>query len=78
MVLKKKRFWSKIAKTTGGKIHRSVLGQVPKDERAVLTERLKRAIIPQVATKCLMKLRCSPQMNVGDNTATGNMKIDDE
>lgn len=70
--------WFPLVKTTGGKIHRSVLGQVPKDERAVLTERLKRAIIPQVATKCLMKLRCSPQMNVGDSTATGNMKIDDD
>ena len=61
--------WYPLVRSTGGKVHRSVLGQIPKDERALLTEKMKRAIIPQIATKCLMKLRCSPQMNVGESSA---------
>ena len=70
--------WYPLVRSTGGKVHRSVLGQIPKDERALLTEKMKRAIIPQIATKCLMKLRCSPQMNVGESSATGNMTTDED
>ena len=69
--------WLPLAKETGGRVYRSVLGQFPKDERILLAEKLKRATIPQIATKCMFKLRCSPHLVIGENSATGNM-ISDE
>ena len=68
--------WLPLVRETGGKIYRSVMGSFPKDERIILTEKLKRATIPQLATKCLFRIRTSPSIIIGENTATGNMSPD--
>ena len=68
--------WLPLVRETGGKIYRSIMGSFPKDERIILTEKLKRATIPQLATKCLFRIRTSPSIIIGENSATGNMSPD--
>lgn len=65
--------WLPLASATGGRVYRSILGSFPSDERALLSEKLMRAINSQTASKCLLKIRSSPSLVVGESSAVGNM-----
>lgn len=68
---------SRLARQTGGQLHRIVLGSYPADENARMTEILRRSICSrQLATKGVLKIRASPSINVLEESLSGPYAAD--
>lgn len=68
---------SPLAEYTGGRIHRFVLGNYPKDEIIRLKESLRRDLSKQIATKGIFKVRTSKLIQPNATKVTGYTCPDD-
>jgi len=62
--------------STGGACTRVSVGGMGVEmemERGLLTERLRRVFSTPVATRCLLRMRCSPIVSLGDHSGAGVM-----
>jgi len=68
-----------LSQLTGGSISKCVLGVYPRDERARLTEQLRRSLsFRQMATRCVLKVRASPIVNILEESFSGHLCEDEE
>jgi len=68
-----------LAERTGGFIKRHILGSNPIQEAARLAESLRRVLSASLlATRCVLKLRTSPILEVAPEGITGHLQEDDE
>jgi hypothetical protein len=63
--------WERIARRTGGRIHRFSLGICPKDETILMTETIRRTLTARYATNCDLKIRASPVLQLSDSNPSG-------
>ncbi len=68
---------SPLAEFTGGRLHRFVLGNYPKDEILRLKESLRRDLTKQIATKGVLKVRASKPVESQATKVTGYTCPDD-
>jgi len=70
---------SPLAQLTGGSINHIVLGAYPRDERSHLKERLRQSCAARaLATRCVLKLRTSPSIQIIENSFSGHAVEDEE
>ena len=68
-----------LAESTGGFLNRHILGGNPIQEAARLAESLRRVLSASLlATRCVLKLRTSPILEVAPEGITGHLQEDDE
>jgi hypothetical protein len=63
--------WKPVVQATGGNFYRFTLRINPEDEKWRLKEELRRFFAKRLATKCLIKLRVTPSLNVIDKSVAG-------
>ncbi len=68
-----------LAQLTGGSINHIVLGPYPRDERCHFRERLRQSCAARaLATRCVLKLRTPPCIQIIENSFSGHAIEDDE
>lgn len=67
---------SPLARKTGGKTFRFLLGTTPVAEKYRLALQLSRVLSAQYASKCVMKMRASQLVDLADNGVMGHLQAD--
>ena len=70
--------FQQLTTTTGGVLHRTVLGLNPSYERKRFSEYLRRIVCTNYATKCILKVRTPTIIEINPNSITGGMIPDKE